>query len=208
MLMPMLQARNIAAVSQDDPLGAPGLVSLGMPDAEAMSCAIDELVARGHRSIGVLSGPTENTRPIADRLAGGLARLSEHGIRLDAHGVAETADYSMETARSATRQLLKDNPSITAVACTSDGLAIGVIAECASQGLRVPDDISVTGCGGTVMGQYVYPSLATVRLPFEDLGHVAADQLLGIINEQPMPPTHQFQYNFELGDSVRDVCMG
>ncbi|KAA2313914.1 LacI family transcriptional regulator [Puniceibacterium sp. HSS470] len=204
-VMPMIAARGIAAVSQDDPEGAPGLLSIGMPDAAAMACAIDELVARGHRRIGIVTGPTRNTRPIADRLSGGLARLAEHGIALGDAGVTEASDYSAEAARLATRKLIQQSQDLTAIACTGDMPAIGVVAECMAQGIRVPDDISITGCGETIMAQYVHPSLATVRLPFAELGRLAAQGLLDMIEGRPAAPVAPLDYAFVPGNSIRSV---
>ncbi|MDF1872343.1 LacI family DNA-binding transcriptional regulator [Vannielia sp.] len=204
-LMPLIRTRGIAAVSQDDPLGAPGLLSIGLPDAEAMACAIDALVALGHSRIGIVTGPTGNTRPIADRLAGGVQRLRDHGMDLGPEAISEAGDYSAETAREATRALLRRDLSLTAIACTGDVPAIGVVVECMENGLRVPDDISITGCGQTLMAQYVYPSLATVRLPFDELGRIAAERLLDLIEGRAAAPVGTLGYEFIEGASIRTL---
>ncbi|AJE46853.1 LacI family DNA-binding transcriptional regulator [Celeribacter indicus] len=177
-LLPLMAQREIAVVSQDDPEGGAGLVSIAMPDAAAMACAIDRLVESGHRRIGIVTGPTRNTRPVADRLAGARARLSELGLPLPEVAVAETAGYDAQDARQATLRLLAAMPDLTAIACTGDILALGVIAQCQRAGRSVPRDISVTGCGDTIMAQYVDPKLSTVRLEFRRLGEIAAARLL------------------------------
>lgn len=193
-LLPLLERHSIAAVSQDDPVGGEKLVSIAMPDAAAMACAIDSLVAVGHTRIGIVTGPTTNTRPIADRVAGARARICEHGLTLPDSAVVETAGYDAEDARAATRSLLAGRPDLTAIACTGDILALGVIAECQRSGKSVPRDLSVTGCGETIMAQYVNPKLSTVRMEFGKLGELSARALLNLLaaNEAEVPPNLGF----------------
>jgi DNA-binding LacI/PurR family transcriptional regulator len=72
-----------------------------------------------------------------------------------------------------------DRPS--AIVCTGDILALGLVAECRARALRIPEDVSVVGCGDTDMGHYVDPPLTTIRMPFVELGEAAATQLLAIL---------------------------
>jgi len=202
-LMPLVAARQIPAVSQDDPVGAPGLLSLALPDAGAMEAAIDHLAGLGHRRIGLLSGPVADTPPIAARLAGARARLAGLGLDPGDAGLAVAADYSAEAARAATRGLLSRLPGLTAIACTGDIPALGAVVECTARGLRVPDDISVTGCGETMMAQYVHPRLTTVRLPFADMGARAATRLLERIEANPAEPEEPLGFALVAGETTR-----
>ncbi|MGH2341707.1 LacI family DNA-binding transcriptional regulator [Segnochrobactraceae bacterium EtOH-i3] len=177
-LMGLVTARGVPLVTQDDPAGLEGATALAMPDAAAMAAAIDHLVGRGHRRIGVLTGPTGNTRPIAERVRGARERLRHHGLSDGPDRVAEAPDYDALPARAATARLLDAHPDLTAIACTGDILSLGLIMECRARGLVVPDDLSVIGCGDTVMAQFVDPGLTTIHLPFQELGTEAARLLL------------------------------
>lgn len=188
-LLQLMAARGVIAVSQDDPFGTEGIAAVSMPDAAAMACAIDALVRRGHRRIGVLSGPTADTAAIAERLRGALERLAHHGIPTPPDRVIVTPDYSAEAAREATRLLLAEASDLTAIACTGDILALGVISQCRRSGRAVPSDISVIGCGQTVMAQFADPELSTVRLPFREMGERAALILLRAMAGEEGAPT-------------------
>lgn len=201
-LMPLVTARGVPLVTQDDPDGLDGATSLAMPDAAAMAAAIDHLVARGHRTIGLLTGPTGNTRAIAERVRGGLERLRHHGLATGPAMLAETPDYEAATARLATARLLAACPGLTAIACTGDILALGLIMECRARGLSVPGDISVTGCGDTVMAQFVDPALTTIHLPFDDLGSAAARLLLDRLAGKPAPAMRVMGFHLVTRDSV------
>ena len=201
-LLPLLERRSIAAVSQDDPVGGEKLVSIAMPDAAAMACAIDALVAVGHTRIGIVTGPTATTRPIADRVAGARARMGELGLTPPEVAVVETPGYDAEDARAATRRLLAGQPDLTAIACTGDILALGVIAECQRSGRSVPRDISVTGCGETIMAQYVDPRLSTVRMEFGKLGELSARALLNMLGPEEAEVLPELGFSLVAGETV------
>ncbi len=201
-LMSLVTARGVPLVTQDDPAGLDGATSLSMPDAAAMASAVDHLVGRGHRRIGLLTGPTGNTRPIAERVRGALDRLRHHGLAAGPEVIAETPDYEAATARAATARLLAGLPGLTAIACTGDILALGLIMECRARGLSVPGDVSVIGCGDTVMAQFVDPPLSTIHLPFHDLGAEAARLLLDRLAGRPAPAMRVMGFHLVARDSV------
>jgi DNA-binding LacI/PurR family transcriptional regulator len=77
----------------------------------------------------------------------------------------------------------------TAVVAMNDLTAIGVIKALTANGLRVPEDISVTGFDCTQLAKYTTPSLTTVDLRRDLLGRMAADALHGLFTS----PTHRGQ---------------
>jgi LacI family transcriptional regulator len=88
------------------------------------------------------------------------------------------------------------------VACTGDILVLGLVAEARAKGLRVPHDISIVGCGDTDMGQYVDPPLTTVRMPFAEMGEVAAQNLLGLLAGHSPAPTMVLPHRLVVRQSV------
>ncbi len=143
-----------------------------------MALAIDTLVAAGHQHIALLTGPTDDTPPVAHRVSGALDALARHGIALPPGSYAETPDHEAASARDAVRGLLTVSPGFTAIACTGDILALGAIMAIREQGLSVPDDVSIVGCSDSIMAQYVDPPLTTIHLPFRRMGEIAAEQLV------------------------------
>jgi LacI family transcriptional regulator len=189
--LPELLARyRVPYVSQDVSLGRPMGPSIALDNAGALASAIDHLHAAGHRRIAVLSGPVHHTPPVHDRLRGAIARIRHHGLDFPDAWCVITQDYESHSIRARAGQLLDGREPPTAVALTGDILALGLAAECRARGLKVPQDISIIGCGDTAMGQYVDPPLTTVHMPFAEMGEAAARNLLALFaGHQPLETT-------------------
>ncbi|MCZ7673648.1 MAG: substrate-binding domain-containing protein [Chloroflexi bacterium] len=74
----------------------------------------------------------------------------------------------------------------TAVVCVSDLIAIGALNDASAAGLRVGQDIAITGYDDMPMSQYLTPSLTTVRQPIATVGQQVVDLLLKQIKGQPI----------------------
>lgn len=92
----------------------------------------------------------------------------------------------LEGGRLAARDVLASGFDPTAIVCVNDFMAFGVIRELREQGLRVPEDVSVTGFDNIKLSEYCYPPLTTLHIPREQIGHIVADALLsGVKREGP-----------------------
>ena len=88
--------------------------------------------------------------------------------------------YSLDGGGQAMDRLLAQDPSITAVLCGNDVLAVGAIQRAKAQGLSVPEDISITGFDDIELASVVEPGLTTVHVPHMRMGEAAATALLGM----------------------------
>ena len=68
--------------------------------------------------------------------------------------------------------------------CFNDQVAAGAIRACAELGIRVPDDIAITGCDDIQLATLVQPSLTTLQTPKQDIGALAVNMLLERISGQ------------------------
>lgn len=75
---------------------------------------------------------------------------------------------------------MKDLPEV--IVCGNDLIAYGAIAALEKRGLRVPEDVAVTGFDNILFSVHHKPSLTTVRQPMYEMGKTAAKLLLGLIN--------------------------
>ena len=92
----------------------------------------------------------------------------------------------LEGGRLAAREVLASGFDPTAIVCVNDFMAFGVIRELREQGLRVPEDVSVTGFDNIKLSEYCFPPLTTLHIPRDQIGHMVADSLLsGIQREEP-----------------------
>jgi LacI family transcriptional regulator len=79
--------------------------------------------------------------------------------------------------------------SFSAVFAANDQMAIGACLSLHRRGLRVPEDCSVIGFDDLAMSRYCIPPLSTVQHPSYEIGHLAAQAMLGLLaGESPDLP--------------------
>jgi LacI family transcriptional regulator len=123
-------------------------------------------------------------------------------------GAADTADYRArhaafrETLQQAGIPADKDGDP-GAYVCRTDADALDLLEELRARGIRVPEDVIVTGFDGLAAGQISRPTLTSVRQPMHDLGAAAVELLLNRIAD-PESPTEHRQFPVEL--TVRKSC--
>lgn len=131
------------------------------------------LLDLGHTVIGYIAGSRESTIGL-ERYGGFVSELDDAGVyRQD---LVAWGDYSFESGKQACAQLLAHEPNITAIACGNDSMALGAIETLFSQGIRVPEDISVTGADASF--PYSYPRLTSFRPPMFEVGVKATEVLI------------------------------
>jgi LacI family transcriptional regulator len=127
------------------------------------------LLGLGHRKIAFISGPP-TIRTANIRLAGFRDALRATGHSPD-QLLVESGGFSSEGGASAVAKLLDHGPRrFTAVAAANDVMAFGVLHELATRGVRVPEDVSVTGFDDVQMAAISWPPLTTVRVPSYEVG--------------------------------------
>lgn len=160
--------------------------SVRSDNAEGARLAIRHLHALGHRRIAHVTGPEGNVLTIARR-EGMLAERA----RLDLPAREEwiiRGDFSLESGHSAAQDILAMRERPTAVFCSADMVAFGLISGLEAGGLSVPGDISVVGFDGIEMSEYYVPSLTTIWQDRNRLGLRAAALLRERLGSPAMLP--------------------
>ncbi|MDA9285465.1 LacI family DNA-binding transcriptional regulator [Pseudomonadales bacterium] len=120
---------------------------------------------------------------IALRFAGYKKALQEQGVEFDPRLQIEVP-FEMARARKAIEELLGRGIRFDGAVCSSDVMALGVIATINASGMNVPEDIAVVGYDDIGLAQYSNPALTTVRQNIRWGGRVLVESLLSIINGQ------------------------
>lgn len=142
------------------------------------------LIECRHRQIGILAG-FQRLSTMRERLAGFRQALQEHDIPLPEEWVV-TSPLSIEAGREAMRQILTLPERPTAVFLNNNLLSLGGLLAIRELGLSCPEDISVVGFDDHPWAAVSDPPLTVVRQPAQQLGQVAAQVVLALINgEQP-----------------------
>jgi LacI family transcriptional regulator len=153
----------------------PGMVSISATHFSGARAVTRHLIELGHRRIGVITGPP-HWRTRDDRVGGHLAALAEAGVLGDPN-LMRHGEPAAKTGVAAGWELLGLRPRPTAVVCFNDKVAVGVMEVAAARGLRVPEDLSVTGFDDIDVSRATTPRLTTVRQPLQEMGRTAVTML-------------------------------
>src|SRR6266480_1361187 len=166
--------------------------SVAVDERSAGELATQHLLDLGHRRIGYVAGP-DYYLPTRQKAAGREAALHAAGFEPDGLAVY-TEDFSVEHGRLGLRRLLESPSAPTGLICSNDLMAIGVLQEAASRGLRVPEDLSVVGFDGIEAAAWTSPPLTTVEQPIDEIAETAVNALSSLIGDPQKPlPDYSFR---------------
>ncbi len=170
--------------------------------------AVEYLIKKGHRRIAIVTGREDDTAVGGQRLMGYKKALEAAGLDIDEELIGymkrSITEFTPENGYAVTKELLEKG-NFTALYCISDLTAIGAYKAIAEAGKRIPEDISVLGFDGISLGQFLVPSLTSVKQPREELIHSCVKLLSDAIDGEKT--TRQFTYPAQLleRDSVMDL---
>jgi LacI family transcriptional regulator, galactose operon repressor len=163
-----------------------GLPYVGVDQADAMGQVIEHLTAQGCRSFGYIS-PGPEIPAARERLDAFTARVRP--LDPAAPDRIYLGDYSVAWGREAAARLLARGPLPDAIVCASDQGALGALQVLRGHGVRVPDDVAITGFDDTVLAEACDPRLTTVRQPLRELGAQAVTAPRAAVGPATPPPS-------------------
>ncbi len=152
-------------------------------DAGGMKLAVDHLISTGRCHLTYLGGPTD-ARVSTERYHGFMNALQLAGYTSNPalHTACQRAN--LIGGYEAVKTLRHFLSEIDGLVCFNDQVAAGAIRACTELGIRVPDDIAVTGCDDIQLATLVQPSLTTLQTPKQEVGALAVNMLLERIGGQ------------------------
>ena len=180
-LIRLLRTRKLPYIhigTLDTPLNG---YAAGFDNKKAIQLGVEYLVQVGHRNFGMIAGKTENNDRARDRVDGVVELLKRNRIFLKKESIIEVP-YQIQDGRIALKKLLQINPSISAVVCGNDVLAIGALLEAQSQGIKIPYQCSILGFDNLELSRHIQPSLSTIHIDAIGMWSKAAHHLMSQIN--------------------------
>lgn len=146
---------------------------------------VEYLIQNGHTQIAYISGK-KGMYGEYKRLRGYKKALSKYNIPI-VQELIKYGDYKISGGIKCMEELLEENLKFTAVASENDLMAIGALEVLNNRGIRVPDEISVTGFDNIFLTKVTFPKITTVAQPTYEMGYSAVELLLKIINKEELP---------------------
>lgn len=170
-LVTRLSGSELPVVAVADPL--PQLPSITCADGEGMRLLVDHLWERGHRRFAFVA-PEANLASVERRVVAWKSALRRHGVPYG--GVV--IRIPSEEPLGVLEQLRTDGNEPCAVSCWNDRTAYGLLRACLESGLRVPNEIAVTGFDGFLDDKLPARHLVTIQCPWANAAATAVELLL------------------------------
>jgi LacI family transcriptional regulator len=153
-----------------------GVIGISVGRREGAALAARYLQSLGHKAFGVIASSGEDVADAVRTVVGASAMLE-----------ISSGDHDLDAARSVIRGWLERDYPPTGIICGSDALALAALRESASQGIRVPQSLSVVGFGDALFARVALPALSTVRVVAAELGARVAEVVLAALEGRAVP---------------------
>lgn len=191
-LLDDLKLRNLPLVFVDVGPPRPRVSNIRIDYLHGIRQAVQHLAAMRHQRIAFISGPLHLKSAVARREAFEVS-LKEIGIPANP-GLVVEGDHTIEGGMAAFNELLGKSPQPTAVLCSNDMTAIGVMRKSYEEHISIPQDLSLIGFDDIRLAQFVLPPLTTVQMSQAELARLAFFALLKEVQRET-PAAHGTEYN-------------
>lgn len=170
-LLDELVAQKIPIVSIDESTGAPDSHVLEIDYAQGINEAVQHLAIIGHRCIGFASGPMPHLTNVRRKEAF-EASIRSIGFAPE-QGPVCIDEHTFEGGTRAANHFLSIQPTPTAIICSNDLMAVGVLRVLSERRIPVPQQMSVVGFDDIHLAEFANPPLSTIRMSRDELASSA-----------------------------------
>lgn len=162
---------------------------LMMENRESMYRLTEQLIRSGFRSLA-FAGDRHHCRSFRERYEGFMQAISDNHMSPHTGKLADTNVFSSDILINDALEKLDRLPNV--FVCANDFTAIALIRVLRRRGVRIPNDVCITGFDNAAESRIIEPQLTTVDIPSSQMGYIAADLLLSRIREPQLP--HRLTY--------------
>src|SRR5579875_2602807 len=196
-----LKSRKIPLVFIDVGPPLPRVSNIKIDYLHGIRQAVQHLAALAHKNIGFISGPLVLKTALARQRAF-LRSMQEIGLPVEEKFLIE-GNHTMEGGMEALKKILQLPKRPTAILCSNDMTAIGVMREGYEAGIRIPQNLSLIGFDDIRLAQFVIPPLTTVRMSQTEIARLAFQALLTEVQREVTLPNGS-EYVLRTSLTLRD----
>ncbi|PYG33192.1 LacI family DNA-binding transcriptional regulator [Pelagimonas varians] len=178
------------------------LPTIGFDNRASMRALCDKVLDMGHKKIGFISGIIAGNDRASERLQGVKEGMRARGLDPNDMPVCEST-YEIENGANAFETIMQGAYTPTVVMCGNDVLAVGAMQRAHEMGLKVPQDVSITGFDDIELARIVSPQLTTVHVPHREMGSRAAEELTRMVEHVSTGVSCQLDSSLRLRGSLR-----
>lgn len=198
----MIETAGIPVIEMMDSVSPCIQQCVGFDNMKAAQSMVNAMIGVGYKNIVYLGARMDVRTKL--KMQGYDNAMISAGLKT-IHMTTNTAS-SFSLGAELLRSTLEKYPDTDSFFCTNDDLAAGVIFECQRLNIAVPEKIGVAGFHGHDIGQSMQPKLASVITPREQMGIIAATELLDRLNGKELSSeTIDLGFKIDLGQSLRTV---
>ncbi len=179
--------RGVPLVFMDRAPDGPNMSAVQVDYETGIQQAVQHLADLGHRRIGFVSGPEQQVS-VANRRLAVEAAMRTVGLP-HSRELIFSGDHSLQSGELALADFLVLPQPPTAILCSNDLSAIGVMHAAESRGIAIPRDISLIGFDGIEIGAYMVPPLTSVVMSRRDIAEAAVNALWCSVEGKTAPQT-------------------
>ena len=200
-LLEDLKLRNVPLVFVDVGPARPRVSNIRIDYLHGVRQAVQHLAALRHERIAFITGPL--ILKSADARKNAFVRsMEEIGLVPDPDLTIE-GDHTLEGGMKALAALLRGRIRPTAVMCSNDMTAIGVMRQSYDEKISIPRDLSVVGFDNIRLAQFILPPLTTVQMSQAELARLAFHALLSDVQREA-PAPHGTEYMLQTSLVLRE----
>ena len=156
-----------------------GKIAVVSNNVQGMEELVSYIYSMGHKKIAYIHG--DDTPVTRTRLSGFYRTTQRYGLEIPDEYVKASSYRDLEMAAKATGELLDLPNPPTCIMYPDDYAAVGGMNEIRERGLRIPEDISITGYDGIDLVRMMEPKLTTLCQDTRKIGRMAAEKLISLI---------------------------
>jgi len=164
--------------------------------------AIEHLVSLKHKKVFFISGPKEmeTSKVRVNSFIDAIKKYKNIDYKIF------EGDHKIDGGSKITKKILKEKDMPTAIVCSNDLLAIGVLQTLKDNGIKIPDDMSIIGADNIELTRIVTPKLTTIKLERYKMGRAAMELMLKRIkNKKTSRQIREFKTKLTIRDSTAEA---
>ena len=174
-LLTRISDQGVPVVFMDSAPKGSNMLAIQVDYDRGIEQAVQHLAVLGHRRIGLVLGP-QKEKSVGKRKEAMDRAFKAVGLQQPAE-LVYFGDHSLKSGEAALKEFLALKRPPTAVMCSNDLSAFGVMHAAQESGVSIPQDLSVVGFDGIEMGAYMVPPLTSVLMSRREIAEVAVDAL-------------------------------